>query len=428
MKYSGTGEDILRQVAGRPVVIWGARMTGIGFARFAKTNSLEVSAFIDSDPALQGSKVNGIAVHKPNYLQDLQEQKKPFILVVAVALKADEIKTKLSKYGLKESDVVVYSDYCDLFYTIDIVGTCNLKCASCVHSIEDHGMPKGIMSLDTFKSVIAKIKSESRLFTHVSLYNWGEPFMHPNLPEIIDHLHENGVAAAVSSNLSVRFKDRLDSTMRAAPDILKVSISGYYPEAYNATHGGGDINLVKSNMYRLRYLMDKYGSNTYVDVNYHLYRDNNGKNLQKMQELCQELGFALSTVQALVMPLERAIDYCEGKPSADTIALSKNLLVDIGEGIKASSVVKSEGCPFRDNQININFDLNVPVCCTVSDRLTATVNRNYLTATLPEISHGKENAKICTKCMSFGLPEYNLGYNKKGWDEIAATKTSLDVA
>ena len=76
MKYSGTGEDILRQVAGRPVVIWGARMTGIGFARFAKTNSLEVSAFIDSDPALQGSKVNGIAVHKPNYLQDLQEQKK----------------------------------------------------------------------------------------------------------------------------------------------------------------------------------------------------------------------------------------------------------------------------------------------------------------------------------------------------------------
>ena len=186
--------------------------------------------------------------------------------------------------------------------------------------------------------------------------------------------------------------------------------------------------MVKSNMYRLRYLMDKYGSNTYVDVNYHLYRDNNGKNLQKMQELCQELGFALSTVQALVMPLERAIDYCEGKPSADTTALSKNLLVDIGEGIKASSVVKSEGCPFRDNQININFDLNVPVCCTVSDRLTATVNHNYLTATLPEISKGKDNAKICTKCMSFGLPEYNLGYNKKGWDEIAATKTSLDVA
>ena len=289
-------------------------------------------------------------------------------------------------------------------------------------------MPKGIMDLDTFKAVVAKIKREAPLLTHVGLYNCGEPFLHPNLPEIINHLHENGAAVAVSSNLSMRFGDRIDEVIRASPDYLKISLSGYYPKAYDTTHGGGDINLVKSNMYRLRYLIDRYKAKTYVDVNYHLYRDNNGVNLKKMQELCRELDFALSTVYALVMPLERVLDLCDGKPSRDTLELSENLLVTIPEGIKAASAGKCSGCAYRDNQVNINFDLNVPVSCTVSDRKSTTVAANFLESTPQSISRAKNAMDICRKCMDYGLPEYNMGYNRNGWEEAARSKTSLDSA
>ena len=83
---------------------------------------------------------------------------------------------------------------------------------------------------------------------------------------------------------------KIDIVAKCEPDYLKISLSGYYPEAYNNTHQGGDITLVKSNLYRLKYMLDKHNSNTLVDINYHLYKDNNGKNLKKMTELAEELG------------------------------------------------------------------------------------------------------------------------------------------
>ena len=71
--------------------------------------------------------------------------------------------------------------------------------------------------------------------------------------------------------------------------------------------------------------MDIYKSKIYVDVNYHLYNNNIGKDLDKMQELCDELGFGLSTTYAVVMPIERCIDYIEGRPDESVKELSKLL-------------------------------------------------------------------------------------------------------
>jgi MoaA/NifB/PqqE/SkfB family radical SAM enzyme len=259
------------------------------------------------------------------------------------------------------------------------------------------------------------------------LYNWGEPFLHPELNKIINYLHDNGIAAAVSSNLSIASGEQIKKVIRSSPEYLKVSLSGYYPDVYDTTHAGGDINLVKSNLYRIRYFIDKFGADTLVDVNYHLYTNNNGKNLQKMQELCNELDFSLSTVNSLVMPLERVMDYCDGKEDIKTKELNKILPVTIDEGISVVSDFKSDICPFKDNQININYDLTVPVCCTVFDRKNTIVSENYLEMTLDDINLGKKKIEICKKCMDIGLPAYNMGFNRSGWDEIASQKVSSDI-
>ena len=265
------------------------------------------------------------------------------------------------------------------------------------------------------------------IVTHVSLYNWGEPFLHPELNKIINYLHDNGIAAAVSSNLSIASGEQIKKVIRSSPEYLKVSLSGYYPDVYDTTHAGGDINLVKSNLYRIRYFIDKFGVDTLVDVNYHLYLNNNGKNLKKMQELCRELDFSLSTVNSLVMPLERVMDYCDGKEDIKTKELNKILPVTIDEGISVVSDFKSNTCTFKDNQININYDLTVPVCCTVFDREDTIVSKNYLETTISDINSGKKRIKLCKKCMNIGLPAYNMGFNRKGWNKIASQKVSSDI-
>ena len=59
--------------------------------------------------------------------------------------------------GISGKDYINYSEYCDTFFTIDIVGTCNLNCPSCAQSIAEIKNPVGIMKLNDFKKVIKKM-------------------------------------------------------------------------------------------------------------------------------------------------------------------------------------------------------------------------------------------------------------------------------
>jgi hypothetical protein len=148
-----------------------------------------------------------------------------------------------------------------------------------------------------------------------------------------------------------------------------------------------------------------------------------------MEKFADNLGFVVSKTYALVMPLERVISHVEGKPDLQTKLLEDNLLVTIDEGIEASSksVIPENTCPFRENQININADLSVPICCTVWQRDENVVAKNFLESNLNEINRNKKNVDLCNKCMKLRLPEYNMGLNKNGWKKYAKQKTITDV-
>lgn len=429
--------ELISHLTGVPILIWGARMTGLGLVRLCRTHGIRVQGFIDSDPAFAGKQIAGLICHRPADLPQLRAQQPDLRIIVAASTKEEEINERLLTLGFSPQHFINYSNYCDLFYTVDVMGTCNLKCLSCAHGAGGEKYTRGQMSLETYKQVIDKIISENDVVTHISLYSWGEPFLNPALAEMVAYLHQHGIAAALSSNLSIKNELLLRKVMQQDPEYLKVSLSGYYPEAYNDTHSGGNIYLVRSNLLRLRYYIDKYRLNTIVDVNYHLYNNNNQLNLQKMQELCDELGFSLSKTYALVMPLERAIEKLEGRPSPSTLILEKKLLVNIKEGVRAANSAEhpsdqtnaiQTSCPFLENQTIINWDLSVPICCTTFNRGTNIIATNFLTASRTKIAQNKQTAAICNTCMKHGLPAYNLGLNRGEWEAIAATKTSTDLS
>ena len=422
-------EKLFENISGKKIFIWGARMTGIGVFRQLNNRGFDILGFVDSDPAFKNSNVCGLKVFSPIELQQYKFFSDNIALVIAASLKEEEIIYQLSEMKLSKYSVHSFFDEDAPYYTVDILGSCNLKCASCPHSIVDSNVPKGSMKLVTFKKVFDKIFKESPNISHLSLYSWGEPLLHPYVNEIIDYVHQKNVAVALSSNLSIKFGDRIKRIIQSKPDYLKISLSGFYPAAYNSTHSGGDINLVKKNLYLIKDYIEKYNSPTLVDINYHLYRDNSGENLKKMQQLADELGFILSKTFALVMPLERVISHLDGKKDIQTENLQNNLLVTIDEGIAVSSKIKLKdgNCPFRENQVNINSDLTVPVCCTVWERGKNVVVPNYLNSNLNEINDKKRNVDLCNKCISHNLPQYNMGFNKEGWSQIADKKAVNDL-
>ena len=78
-----------------------------------------------------------------------------------------------------------------------------------------------------------------------------------------------------------------------------------------------------------------------------------------------------------------------------------------------------------ENQININADLTVPVCCLVFNR-EHLVSNNYLKDSLESIDENKQKEALCNTCMRLNLPQYNMGFNKDRWHEISAGKISED--
>jgi len=422
-------KELFNFISNKEVIIWGARMTGIGALRQLKKKNIKVINFVDSDLAFVGKHVHGIEVHHPNKLTKIFDLHKKAVILVAVSLKEEDILNQFKKMDIKNIPVISFYDEMAPYYTVDILGSCNLKCPSCPHSIVDTDVPKGSMNLDVFKSVFDKIIKDTPSISHINLYSWGEPLLHPYIDKIIDYVHEKNVAVALSSNLSIKFGARIDKIIKSGPDYLKVSLSGFYPTAYDNTHEGGDINLVKDNLYLIRKLLDKYKTKTLVDINYHLYKDNSGENIEQMEKLADELGFVVSKTYALVMPLERVLSHLDGKPDFQTKQLQSNLLVTIDEGIKASSEVPlpKNTCPFRENQININADLSVPVCCTVWERDKNVVAKNFLESNIDEININKKKVDLCNKCMNLRLPEYNMGFNKKGWSDYAKQKDITDI-
>ena len=185
------------------IIIWGARMTGMGAHRFFRDHHKNVKCFVDSDPAFEGKLVGGVPVFCPGQLEEkiLKHNWDP-IIIIAVALKEVEILKVIKELGLDKYKHLSFQSEEAPYFTVDILGSCNLACGSCPHSILDHGVPKGSMEFQTVKKVIDKIKLESPETTHISLYSWGEPLLHPRVSEIVKYVHEKGMAVALSSNLS----------------------------------------------------------------------------------------------------------------------------------------------------------------------------------------------------------------------------------
>ena len=93
-----------------------------------------------------------------------------------------------------------------------------------------------MMSLDNFRQVIDKIKTEDPFVGNIQLYQWGEPSLNKYLPEMIVYARSRGINCAISSNLNTNAD--FQRIIEAKPEWLRISASGW-KDAYEITHTGG---------------------------------------------------------------------------------------------------------------------------------------------------------------------------------------------
>ena len=130
------------------------------------------------------------------------------------------------KYNPKVSDLdrfVINSDPQTL--VLDTTYVCNLKCKMCHQNSPDYKIPEQPhIPVDYIESILDIAKNSKNIY----LLGYGEPFMHPNMYEIIKLLKDNCPNAEVETTTNgVLFNERnIKKLIDSRIDMISVSMDG----------------------------------------------------------------------------------------------------------------------------------------------------------------------------------------------------------
>jgi hypothetical protein len=126
--------------------------------------------------------------------------------------------------------------------SLESVNACNLRCPGCFTGAGAVGRSRGKIPLPLYRKILKEV---GPYLLNLELHNWGEPLLHPDLPQMIGEAHEIGCATTVSTNLSLALPDeRLDALVRSGLSTLVVSIDGASQETYERYRKRGRLDLV----------------------------------------------------------------------------------------------------------------------------------------------------------------------------------------
>jgi MoaA/NifB/PqqE/SkfB family radical SAM enzyme len=253
------------------------------------------------------------------------------------------------------------------------------------------------MSVAMFDAIMDKIARETPNVPYIGLFSWTEPLLHPELSQIVANVKQHGFACYLSSNLN-RI-DRLEEVIAAKPDRFRISLSGFTQEIYEQTHRGGNIETVKANMHRLREILDEQGSEMPVFVSYLRYRHNMGRELEAMRALVEKLRFNWEPVWAYLMPVEKNLDYYEGRIADADKKVIELLAVSPDEHKQLRKDSAPCDCRLRSDEMSINADGSVALCCGTFDK-KYTISPSFLDTSFEQLQKLKYSHSLCEACMS----------------------------
>lgn len=322
-------------------------------------------------------------------------------------------------------------------YFLEINSACQLACPTCTKGNLGIGYDHktGIMDPALMEKCIDKIAAENPKAI-VFLYGNSEPFLHPRLPECITAVKSRGLRCELSTNLN--YVQRLEETLAAKPDFMIVSLSGFTQEVYVKGHAGGNIDKVKKNMRLLGEANSRASERVQISVNYHVYKDNGGAELDSMRAFAAECGIGFFTSMARAISMENAIQYCREKDGNPEFELQErwpdfnHLLPPVSQqwrqtmdrikipptearAMYAHHPVQSV-CPVGAGSMFtfIRHDGKTSLCACVADR-RITVG-DYLETTAEQMIEQRTGHPFCKMCLKYRTNLYFHIVDREKWE------------
>ena len=412
--------ELVKRIKDRDVYIWGARHEGYATRLALRRYDIPATGYIDCSPSLSGTSAFGLSITNPDKFFAVKSPRKTYI-VIASGFFSDEISERcISEGWLKGKDFIVYGELRRFNYQVDISGMCNLHCISCPRGNWLRHRKPGFMSAKIYESLIDKILLDDPWTGIITLYNWGEPLLNYELPEILKITRKKGLLSAVSSNLAMK-KD-FEAVIQAGPDWFRISNSGW-GKNYEITHTGGKWDVFIANCHKLAEYKQRHKPDMIVEFFFHIYYHNR-QDFPKIQSLCDELGFTLRYRHAALAALDNIELVVDGKTISDAAFQTRKLqFLGVEEIMGIARSERDRPCFYMDH-LWIDWDLSVAHCMEWYDPSLKLLDKDFLSTTLSEIEMTRKESEHCRRCMEKGI---HRAYCVYGDEKLIAEKSSLPI-
>lgn len=277
---------------------------------------------------------------------------------------------------------------------IEIVDNCNLSCLTCRR--DAFMSSAGRMDIDLFRRILDKLQLMG--VWKIEMYNYTEPFLHPDIYEFVKEVKKRNLILNLSTNLSLKniphLKDCVD--LLTPDDLMIVTISGIRKDVYEINHRGGNIDNVINNLH----IIAKSSSKKSVRLRLLKFDYNKGE-LLAAKKLAAELGLSFEWQPAFGNPfgINKDSEKLRAKINNGISLKQHNYLFD--DGMKYCRFIHSRN-------IVLNYLGNVEQCCQ-------TVTRPYdfgsfLEQDISVIQMKREFSALCCDCTEryTGLPSEKI--------------------
>ncbi len=246
-------------------------------------------------------------------------------------------------------------------YTIDPTNVCNLRCPLCPTGLGILKRDRGLITVDAFRRLADEIAPWCYL---LELYNWGEPFLHPGIFEMISYAHQRKILVRLSSNLNHYGEETARQTVEAGLDGIIVSVDGATEESYQKYRRRGKLQTVLRN---LQSLVDakraSKADHPFIMVRMLVNRYNEGE-IETLRETIMDIGADIFVTGDLFIDTTDDAQRQEWLPVDP--GNSAYQYQDASDGQRAIENVWH--CSDLWESMTINWDGGVSPCCWLHDQ------------------------------------------------------------
>lgn len=178
---------------------------------------------------------------------------------------------------------------------------CNLSCPLCL-TTETSARPRSLLPFESFKQFIDEVGDYILL---IILWNWGEPFLNPDIFRMIKYAKSKNIILHSSTNGNVKFdKGKAEKLVDSGLDSLVFAVDGVNQGTYSTYRKGGDLETVLWNIKEVVRIKRRKNVRHPCLIMRFVVMKHNEKEIDSVKKLAKDLEVDFLTFKTVDLPPE----------------------------------------------------------------------------------------------------------------------------